>query len=346
MDARSAYVQIQNITRDLDRTTLPRLPPAPGFDGYEEYMRQVDIWNAWVQFEKKDELVLREQDPVSYRDRVLYVYKQALMALRFWPEMWFSAAEFCFENGLDDQGYQFLAQGADANPESCLLAFKLADRIELTTSNDEGQDPGAKNRMSKVREPYNKVLDALYELVAKAKTRETRDIAQAEAVVSDTNGVNADDDRPYADDDDDLKGDTADRKVIVQARIEAIKQDTNSLIAELSRTISYVWIGLMRAARRIQGKGANQTVGFRAIFSDARKRGRLTSDLYVETALIEYHCYQDPAGTKIFERGMRLYPEDEHFALEYLKHLIAINDITSKLTFPPRASMQPSNLLF
>lgn len=80
----------------------------------------------------------------------------------------------------------------------------------------------------------------------------------------------------------------------------------------------------MRAARRVQSKA-----GFRAIFADARKRGRVTSELYVETALIEYHCYKDPAGTRIFERGMKLFPEDEHFALEYLKHLIAINDITN-----------------
>ena len=48
------------------------------------------------------------------------------------------------------------------------------------------------------------------------------------------------------------------------------------------------------------------------------------------TALIEYHCYKDPAATKIFERGMKLFPEDELFAMEYLKHLIATNDVTSK----------------
>lgn len=330
MDARSAYVQLQNITRDLDRTTLPKLPPAPCFSGYDEYMRQVEVWDTWIQFEKKDELVLKEQDPNSYRTRIIYVYKQSLMALRFWPDMWFSAAEFCFENGLDDQGYQFLKEGAEANPESCLLTFKLADWIELTTTNDEGLDPGAKVRMSKVREPYNRVLDTLYSLVSEAKTREAKEVAQAEAAASETNGNAANDDRPYADDDEDLKGDATDTQTNVQARVDAIKQEINSTIAVLSRTISYVWIGLMRAARRIQGKGATQAIGFRAIFSDARKRGKLTSDLYVETALIEYHCYQDPAGTKIFERGMKLYPEDEVFALEYLKHLIAINDITSK----------------
>jgi cleavage stimulation factor subunit 3 len=45
---------------------------------------------------------------------------------------------------------------------------------------------------------------------------------------------------------------------------------------------------------------------------------------------MEYHCYKDPAATKIFERGAKLFPEDENFALEYLKHLIDINDIISE----------------
>lgn len=88
----------------------------------------------------------------------------------------------------------------------------------------------------------------------------------------------------------------------------------------------------MRAMRRVQGKGkvGDAVGGSRQIFTDARKRGRLTSDVYVASALLEHHCYKDPAATKIFERGMKLFPDDENFALEYLKHLIAVNDITSQ----------------
>ena len=41
MTARSAInVLDNNITRGVNRTTLPKLPPAAGFDGYEEYMNQ------------------------------------------------------------------------------------------------------------------------------------------------------------------------------------------------------------------------------------------------------------------------------------------------------------------
>ncbi|KAL9106940.1 MAG: hypothetical protein Q9227_008063, partial [Pyrenula ochraceoflavens] len=334
MDARSAYVQMQNITRVLDRTTLPRLPPAPGFQGSEEYMKQVELWNAWIRFEKEDGLVLREHDPTVYRDRILFTYKQALMALRFWPEMWYSAAEFCFQNGLENQGSDFLKQGVEANPESPLLAFKSADRIELNTSNDEAQDPGNKNRMGKVQEPYNKVLDALYELITKTKAKETKTIAQlqAEASAADISANN--DDRPYAEDDDDVAIDQRVKESQLQAKIDTVKQGTEATIKDLSKTLSHVWIGLLRAGRRIMGQGRigninNPGEGFRGFFGEARKRGRLTRDVYIETALIEYHCYKDPTATKIFERGMKLFPDDEVFALEYLKHLIAINDITN-----------------
>ena len=51
--------------------------------------------------------------------------------------------------------------------------------------------------------------------------------------------------------------------------------------------------------------------------------------MYIASALIEYHCYNDPAALKIFERGIKLFPQDEDFALAYLQHLINTNDLTN-----------------
>ena len=129
MTARSSYTELQNITKDLTRSTLPRLPPAPGFEGHDEYMKQADIWKRWIKWEKDDPLVLKDEDASAYRARVVYVYKQALMSMRFLPEIWFDAADFCFQNGMETEGNEFLRQGIDANPESCLLAFKRGDRL-------------------------------------------------------------------------------------------------------------------------------------------------------------------------------------------------------------------------
>ncbi|KAI9707545.1 MAG: mRNA 3'-end-processing protein rna14 [Candelina mexicana] len=330
MSARSSYIELQNLTRGLNRTTMPSLPPALGFDGDLEYLKQIDLWKKWIQWEKDDPLVLKDEDPTAYRARIVYVFKQAVMALRFWPEMWFDASEFCFEAGLEKDGNEFLTQGVSANPESCLLAFKHADRLESTTSGEEGEE-NIKRRGSTVREPYDKVLQALYELIAKAKTREAQDIARVEeafsqAVIARASGIDADDEEDNLDD-----SEQEAKEAAKNAQVGAIQKGSAVQINLLSRTITFVWIALMRAMRRVQGKGKVDAPvgGSRQIFTDARKRGKITTDLYVASALIEYHCYKDPVATKIFERGLKLFPNDENFALEYLKHLIAINDVTN-----------------
>lgn len=294
-------------------------------------MEQLEIWQRWIKWEIDDPLVLKQDDIAAYRDRTVFAYKQALMAMRFWPEMWCDAADFCFNNNLDAEGNEFLVQGIAANPESCLLAFKRADRLELTTANEEG-DESAKRRGASVREPYDKVLDALYDLIAKAKAREAQEISRVEAQfaiddIERRNGIQGDDP------DDDAYGDDEDSKEKRKsAQVESVKAAHAVQVGLLSTTVSHVWIALMRAMRRIQGKGKvnEQIGGSRQIFTDARKRGRITSDVYVASALIEFHCYDPETTKKIFERGLKLFPQDEAFALEYIKHLIANNDHTSK----------------
>jgi cleavage stimulation factor subunit 3 len=114
-----------------------------------------------------------------------------------------------------------------------------------------------------------------------------------------------------------------------KARMAAISGRYEAQIKMLSRTISFVWIALARAMRRIQGKGSAKDGGLRKVFTDARQRGRLTSDVYVAVALIESTVYKDPVGAKIFERGAKLFPEDENFILEYIKYLHSRDDTTS-----------------
>ncbi|KAI9680848.1 MAG: Cleavage stimulation factor subunit 3 [Caeruleum heppii] len=330
MTARSSNTELENITRGLIRTTLPKLPPALGFDGDDEYNVQVELWRRWIQWEKNDPLVLKDEDLTAYKSRIVYVYKQAVMALRFWPDIWYEASEFCYENGLEKDGNDFISQGMAANPESCLLAFKRADRLEASSAIDEGEE-ASKVRGATVRGPYDKVLDALYGLIAQAKKKEAKDISRLEESTALSNANDGTSDQVDDDDDEEREAEKASRENALRAQMKAVQDGTGAQIRTLSRTISFAWIALMRAMRRIQGKGkvGESIGGSRQIFTDARKRGRLTSDVYVASALIEYHCYKDPAATKIFERGMKLFPEDEDFALQYLKHLIAINDITN-----------------
>lgn len=330
MSARSANTALENVTRDLQRTTLPRLPPVSGFEGYQEYQHQVEQWKKWIAWEQEDPLVLGEDEPEVFKQRVLYVYKQAVMALRFWPEIWVSAADWCYDHGLDTAGDTFLSDGVAANPESSLLAYKRADRLESTLSSDEA-DKGLAEKGNVVRAPYDTLLDTLYDLLKQMKAREAKDLAKLEESLALDASISAIIHKA-ADDDDENDGEKNMREAAKAAKVKVI-QDGYAVQAELlSKTISYAWVGLMRAMRRVQGKGSVKDAvgGSRKIFSDARQRGRITSDVYVAAALIEHNVYKDPAGTKIFERGAKLFPEDAAYTLEYLKHLLSIGDTTSK----------------
>ena len=336
MTARSSNTELQNLTRGLQRTTLPILAPAPGFDGDVEYARQVELWQQWIAWEKEDPLVLKEEDEAAYKARILYTYRQALMALRFWPEIWCDAADFCFANGLDSEGNDFLSNGAAANPESFLLALKRADRIESITTTEEGEESIVRKGKA-VREPLDKLLEALYSLIIKIKEREVQTIARIKedaasktAMIAQQAQVNSIA-RMNGYDGFDESTDSSPEE-LAKLQTDALTNGNEVQVKLISRTISFVWIAMMRAMRRVQGKGkvGEPIGGSRQVFTDARAKGRLTSDVYIASALLEHHCYKDPAATKIFDRGMKLFKEDEQFAMEYLKHLVAINDTTSK----------------
>jgi cleavage stimulation factor subunit 3 len=344
MTARSAInVLDNNVTRGINRTTLPKFPPAAGFDGYEEYMNQVKAWKNWIEWEKSDPLDCMTSNRELYTKRVLHLYKNALMALRFWPELWYEAAEWCYENDLKNdlkaEGDKFLNEGIEANPESCLLTFKKANQVEQRTDFEDGQ-AGLVAKGKAVREPYQKLLDTIYDLTAEVKKREEHSIArtkeqfEAQKAADEAARTDAQKDEDANDEDDDAAARRAKAKEdAFNGQLQAISAGYNAQTQNLKKTLTYTWIALMRAMRRVQGRGEpkGEIGGFRGIFTEARKKGKLLSEAYVASALIEHHCYQDPAAQKIFERGMKLFPEDEQFALEYIKHLIKLNDATSKI---------------
>ncbi|TQW08035.1 CFIA complex component Rna14 [Cordyceps javanica] len=323
MSAKSGNIALDNITKSLHRVNLPRLPPAPGFDGDTEYREQVELWTRWISWEKDDPLVLKEEDPKSYTQRVMYCYKQALMALRFWPELWVDAAEWCFQNDIRENdseiGTQFLVQGIAANPQSVLLALKYADRIEATYPGKEGDKS---EYAEATRKPYDAILDTLYSMGDKVKEREKLEVSTLKQAAAQDPEMQQSIER---EEDENEKP----RLSAGEERIKAIQQAYAADSQLLSRTISYIWIALARAMRRIQGKGNQTEGGLRKVFTDARHKGRLTSDVYVAVALLESVVYKDPVGAKIFERGARLFPNDEEFMIEYLKFLHSKDDTTN-----------------
>ncbi|KAK3941999.1 hypothetical protein QBC46DRAFT_428204 [Diplogelasinospora grovesii] len=342
MSAKSANTALDNITRNLQRTNLPRLPPGPGFEGHEEFLEQVEIWKKWIAWEKSDPLDLKDDkdQPELFHKRILYVYNQALMALRFWPEMWVDAAQWCIDNDVSTiengtvvkdgnaNATEFLTRGIEANPESVLLALKHADLIESTFPIEEN-DESKIARGQAVREPYNKVLDTLYGIIQSLKDKQAAEVAKIEEMFgADTEAQKSEDDDEDDADSDDKPQKEGSRKA---EQIKAIQKAYTVRTDLLGKTISFVWIALIRAMRRIQGKGKPGTPlgGMRQAFIDSRQRGRLTSDVYAAVAQLEWTIYKDPAGGKIFDRGARLFPEDENFTLENIKYLHSKDDFTN-----------------
>jgi len=331
MTAKSANTALENITRGLRRSNLPRLPPAPGFEGDLDYAEQVDLWRKWIAWEKSDPLELKSDEPELLRQRILYCYKQALMALRFWPEMYVDAAEWCFENNVTedgkDKGMDFLLRGVAANPESILLALKHADRIELTYPAEDSV--AAKVAQGKaVREPYDKILGTLYGLSKSLKEKEKADIQRIEEAAAAATSPGSQDE----DEDEDVAAEREAKTKAKEEQIALVRHGISAQLDLLSKSLTFVWTALARAMRRIQGKGdlKGELGGLRGVFQDARVKGRLGGEIYVAIAKMEWKCYNDKAGGKIFDRGARLFPEDPYFMIEYIKYLIAHNDITSE----------------
>ncbi|KAK4497485.1 hypothetical protein PRZ48_011936 [Zasmidium cellare] len=341
VESRKAKVQLDQKMEGLDRQSLPRLPPIYGCAGEEEFGTQVEKWRAWIAWERdEDPLVLKGSEDAIWRQRVLYAYKQATMSLYFYPDIWFEAASWCFAQGdvgsLSQEGEKFLEEGILANPESVLLAMMKADRIESTLDSGNTDEILLRNG-GKLDVPYEAVHTALYSLRNKMVEKDKKTVAQIHEYFA---SLPAEDDvmQTQADDDDEAGSEqrpqTRDEQK--KAQIDAVKAASAGQLDKLKRTISYVWVAKMRAFRRVQGQGQPQkkggppvVKGLRGVFSDARSRGFISSDVYIASALIEWNSYRDSSAGKIFDRGLKLFPTDEIFILEYVKHLVSEGDITN-----------------
>lgn len=334
MTARTAKTQLDQKIEGLDRRSLPVLPPLYGCAGEDAFATQVEKWRAWLQWEKEDPLVLKDEDVEAYRRRVVFVYRQATIYLRFYPEIWFEASAWCSEQGteeMDNLSEEFLNSGIEACPESVLLTLKKADRAESNLESGSTDEVAIKN--GETLDPiYEKLLTALYALHKKLVERMNKSLAEVKEYFASLPSEEDEAMNGSGEDDDDSQ----DEKPLSRAQKmeEQLKSVRTASVAHqdtLKKTISYVWVAKLRAFRRIQGQGqpGKPKKGFRGVFAEARPRGQLTSEVYTANALMEWRCYQDKSADKIFERGLKLFPTDEIFTLEYIKHLISNNDDTN-----------------
>ena len=176
----------------------------------------------------------------------------------------------------------------------------------------------------------------MYGLLDKAKNQEAKEIARIEADFPEAKSELDEGAENEEDDDQDPQGGVQKRELLQnkQREIERVRSMSKAQMTLLNRTISYAWIALLRSMQRMQGKGTPKLGvkigGSRGVFVRARKRGGITSEVWIAAALLEYHNGDVEPAKKIFERGSSAFIDDERFCLEHLKFLTDVNDHTSK----------------
>ena len=109
-----------------------------------------------------------------------------------------------------------------------------------------------------------------------------------------------------------------------QGAEEKPKQKSKEL-AERRTEYGLAIIMYMRFSNR-----AENLQSFRNAFKQARKDRWTPWEVYEAAALMEYHCTKAATvATKIFEKGLEIFPDEIDFVLRYLGFLISINDETS-----------------
>ncbi|KAK2962355.1 putative Cleavage stimulation factor subunit 3 [Blattamonas nauphoetae] len=124
---RHAHAQSVLMRRGYLSTNLlfNALPQPPSEDSTEKI--QVTLWRRLIAYEESNPLDL---DPVTLRDRVSHVYRQALQPLYFFPELWISFAHYYTHIGLIDDADLIYREAEAALPSSPLVSYSRAEFLE------------------------------------------------------------------------------------------------------------------------------------------------------------------------------------------------------------------------
>ncbi|KAK9449515.1 uncharacterized protein V1518DRAFT_416202 [Limtongia smithiae] len=310
MTARACLKELQQSTRDLSRDALPVKPR-----WRDNELAQVVQWQKWIDFERRDPLGFMNDDGKSGMpggkeqviQRVLYAFNQALQPLRFYPQMWFEASEYCSSVNLIDEQLSFLKDGTAANPGSSLLHFRLAEVYELAKKKEEAK---------KTYITLGASILAEIESV-KLADEEKKDAILAKEGIS-NGGMTTQDDGagavPVA----------TKYSAAVEKKLKAVDESSQKRIALLSKDLTLCNTMRMRAVKRMEGlKVARQ------VFAEARKQEYCTHHIFVASALMEYHHNGTTDIAKnIFEFGMRKFGDMLSFVEQYLDFLMMTNDDT------------------
>lgn len=315
MDARSWNTEWHNATEKLLRRDI--IPIGIHNDENNLVHNQLKLWFKWIDLEKRNQLNLKDDSQVQ--QRIEYVYKQAIMALPFVPELWFKFNKFWLrsnEEANSNKCIELLNEALVLNPKSFLLSFQLSEMYEKD------------NTINKASETFDNLINVL----TNDHTNIQRDIDSLtnRAFDDGQNGSNNAQDKSKSnnnEEDDDNSDDNNDEENFKNPTFQLSEEEALYLSQlqikqeELNKAITLVYTKWMIACKR--SKGIKEA---RAIFKQARNNFEtIGHEIYVENALMEYHSDNLKTASKIFELGMKHFKKNGEFLLSYLDFLIMIN---------------------
>ena len=193
--------------------------------------------------------------------RVVYAYKQAMMNMRFYPEIWYSAAEYAKDKGRDSEAIEYMKNGIKANKLSFLLHYQFAENEE------------SNHRISEVR-------NTLESLTANLSQEYEKMNKMAEFMKLQLDAEDEADGKLL------VEASEAEREAIVErqkrrkGQKEVIAQEHEVRAENIASETTNAWIALMQAMRRAEGiKSARQ------IFAKARKAKPLSHHIFVASGM-------------------------------------------------------------
>ncbi|KAL0948113.1 hypothetical protein HGRIS_010730 [Hohenbuehelia grisea] len=123
------------------------LPSVPTYSDAERSL--IGAWKAYLKWEENNPLQFEKRDSKLLVSRVQIAYRNAFVAMRYYPEIWFMAHTWRTKMGMEDEALSVLETGVKTNPASFLLNFALAEAQER------------KGKFSKARETYEDLLGTL-----------------------------------------------------------------------------------------------------------------------------------------------------------------------------------------
>ena len=99
----------------------------PSEDTLSRDYQQVALWRNYLRYEQSNPQRL---EPIPFKLRVLFAFKQALLVLRQYPDVWYEYMEWCLDNNHEAEAEKVMEEAVEALPDSLLMQLIYAQYLE------------------------------------------------------------------------------------------------------------------------------------------------------------------------------------------------------------------------